>query len=527
MSQKTIRIIILGLAFLGAMALGLDCARPARAGVITVTTSADPVIPDGISMSFREALSITTGVWAGPFSLAEKNQMSGCFFNASSFLTGGCGAGNDTIVFSPTLTRALLLNTLPFIAPAASGLTVDGAVNSGRMIVQGNALTFKIFDVGANDVTIKNLTLINAAYPVYSASGIKHLQILDNFIGALPDSTSCSDPRLTYSFHTIEVQSGAGTGPADGTAYLAGNVVGCSQTMGVLIGGPYAYIGADKNGAWRKNYIGTDAFNHNLGNGLVYPDLGQGIYLGFSSGAVISGNSVAFNHAEGIYLREMTSNQTTNNDIHDNNAAGIFMTNSGLTALTSNTSRANVGPGLWLSGSQTTQNTITGGAYAQNGSAGIVEGAGAAQNSWNAFSAYANLGLSVDKSNDGLPGESGGLMITSVVRGNGVVTISGRLNSAYILTNYLAEVYRAAADPSGYGESKTFIGATSFTANFFGDTLWQVVDPSDIGGCYTAILTITPFGSPPTSYENAQNLCIATQYRVFVPNTTRNQPAAW
>lgn len=59
--------------------------------------------------------------------------MTGCTFNAGGMITGGCGAGGDTILFAPSLTEIVLNDNLPQIAK--DGVTINGAVSTGTSLL--------------------------------------------------------------------------------------------------------------------------------------------------------------------------------------------------------------------------------------------------------------------------------------------------------------------------------------------------------------------------------------------------------
>jgi parallel beta-helix repeat protein len=515
-------------------------AAPAGAGgVITVNTSNDPMARDGVSMSFREAISITNGALKGPFTLAEKQQMAGCAFNASGLLTGGCGMGNDTIRFVPTLTNVLMAARPPAIGPVARGLTVDGAVNSGVLILDGRAGADAMFDVGANDVTLKNLAVINvggngagigsrgqphrAAPTGFGAAiggngGFKGLQVLNSYLGVLPDSTSCSDPRLVRpNTANVFLSGGSGTGSGDATAYLANNVIGCALRDGIYSEAAHVVIGIDRNGTPGRNTIGTDAAGHNLGNGLAGPGRGSGIHLCCTAGTAgteVVANTIAYNSFHGIALRSTSSILVQGNEIHHNDPAGIFVESSGFNKLPDNLVHDNISSGVWLTGTLSTANAINGGAYTANGAAGITEGEGAAGNIWFAISTHDNFGLGVDKFDNGLP-DPPPVTIDSMARASTGVTVTGRYSGSMSAGfEYRVDLYRSAADPGGYGEGRAYVGSAFLAGSDPLVTTWQVVDPKG-PGCYTAIVTVINglVSNDNTSSEFARN----TTCTVFAP----------
>jgi hypothetical protein len=546
MRRLILSVVAAGAAIGVLLAAGRAWASAAPAppgGVITVNTASDPPARDGVHMSFREAISITTGALKGPFTLAEKQQMAGCTFNASGMLTGGCGMGNDTIRFAPALTHVLMAARPPAIGPAASGLTVDGAVNSGVIILDGRAGADGMFDVGANDVTLKNLVIVNVgggggdavrsgqshrAAPtglgvaVRGSGGFKGLQVLNSYLGVLPDSTGCDDPRLVrHNSANVLLSGGSGTSAGDATAYIANNVIGCGITGGIYSGAPYVLVGIDRNGTPGRNFIGTDAAGHNLGNGLGGAGRGSGIHLcctTSTAGTEVAANTIAYNAFHGVAMSGTRSILVQGNEIHHNEPAGIFVESSGLSKLPDNLVHHNISSGVWLTGTLSTANAISGGAYTANGAAGITEGAGAGGNVWFAISTRDNYGLGVDKFDNGLP-DPPPVTIDSTARTSTGVTVTGRYTGSLSTGfEHRIDLYRSAADPEGYGEGRAYVGSARLGWSDPPVTTWQIVDPKG-PGCYTAIVTAIDelAASEISSSEFARN----TTCRSFTPLIAR------
>ncbi|MBP8242430.1 MAG: hypothetical protein KAX36_08635, partial [Thermoflexales bacterium] len=165
--------------------------------------------------------------------------------------------------------------------------------------------------------------------------------------------------------------------------------------------------------------------------------------------------------------------------------------------------------GIWLhqtssTPGQTRDNKIVGGAYFRNGAAGISEHANADANTWSQISTYANLGLGIDKQDNGTPDLPQLTLnsITSVAQG---AQVSGTVTSDILIGNtYRVELYRIDPDPSGKGEGRSYVGFVNVFWNFTGNYGWTILDPSG-PGCYTATLTDSSFGGGVSS-EFSSNL---------------------
>jgi len=462
-------------------------AAAAGGGVFTVNTANDSNTPNDNELSLREAIEIADGALTGPFSPAEQIHMANCTFDAGHNIGNACGGGHNLIQFTPTLTQVKLTAGLPGITVTA--VTVNGAVNTGQIIINGQGLADDAFDVSADQFTLENAALINlTAYPVFSNHAIKGLVLANNNLGVPPGAASCSDPRLTQrNFTQVYLAFGGGSGaPGGGSAYLTGNLIGCSAHEALVIStSPYSYIGQAKDGAPGPNWIGTDPAGHDLNN------VEWGVLICCTAGAhgdQVLGNVIKYNGWDGIELSGATNAVVSGNELASNGGAGLRVEDSSLGLLSDNDSHDNLSSGIWLTGTQTVTNTISGGALHSNGAAGISEGAGAANNIWRLLSVYANQGLGIDKNDNGLPDATDNLAITGAIATGQGISVSGTITGTFLpgFYNYQVDVYALARDPSGFGEGQRWIGA----APVAGNRGWALLDPSR-AGCYTAVLTLT------------------------------------
>jgi parallel beta-helix repeat protein len=494
-------------------------AAPASGGaVLTVNSSVDSVnVGDGV-LSLSEAILVANGTLSGSFSYGERIQMHGCTFDNPGNITNACGGSNVLIQFTPTLTHVVLTDRQYMYGP---GTTISGSVASGVLIIDGSGGADNGFITFADDITIANLAIINIGGPAadvqtYVSNPHKGLRVFNSYLNVLPDTSSCSDPRLTAkaTFPAI-VWVGAGTaGPGAGTAYFYNNVIGCGVYDGIEVSGPYAYIGQDAGGNPGRNWIGVNAGGQPLPNGQS----GVNLSLPGAANAVVANNMIAYNTTWGVYLDQSQNETLSGNDIHHNQKTGVYVLSTTGTLLTNNLVHDNNDSGVWLSGGPTYNTAINGGAYYSNGLFGIVEGEGAGGNTWRQISTYNNLGLGIDKNDNGLPDATGGISLTSIVQSGGVVTVNGRYDGLVFLGyNYHIELYRLAPDASGYGEGRTYLGAYDLQYNSPNAPAWQINDPSGHADCYTAVLTIQDFFTPSyTSYEFAANYG-QCRFDVFLP----------
>ena len=480
-------------------------------GTLVVNDYTDADARDNF-LSLREAMSVVAGALPGPFTLPERVQMPGCTFNASGMIIGGCGAGGDTIHFAPALTEIVLTSNLPPIVK--EGLTINGAVSAGKIVINANAVVTYGFRVNADQVTLTNLTIVNTSG---NGNAIRlentlrmGLQIYNNYLGVRPGSTSCSAAAGITSRPYIGILLLGGSGMADygyGTAYIDNNVIGCAQNDGIVVqDAPYVYIGQNLSGGSAGNWIGVSRTGADIGND------GRGIFVccsNFATANQILGNHIAFNALDGIHLNQAGGATVNYNDIIGNSGPGIHVLDSASVTIANNTAHGNSGPGIWLDQTNpspllTRDNHIIGGAYYQNGAAGISESPFAAANTWSQISTYANFGLGVDKQDNGLPDTPAVTLdsLTPVAQG---VRVDGTLTTPVLIGNtYHIELYRIDPDPTGYGEGRHFIGSTDVTWNLAGNNHWSIANPSGLG-CYTAILTDTDLVGG-TSSEFSTNL---------------------
>lgn len=498
MTLRGLKYILTCLLLAGTSIPGQRPAASLRAsvagGVFVVNDATDADTRDS-ALSLREAMNVAAGA-TGPFTPQERSQLGGCAFNAIGEITGGCGAGGDTITFSPPLTQIILSSNLPQIIK--DGVTINGAVSAGTIIINANAAVNFGFRVNANQVTLTNLTIVNTSgtgNPIRLENNLwMGLQIYNSYIGVLPESTSCDGASGITSRPYVAVLLLGGSGMAGaglGTAYIDNNVIGCAVNDGISNQeAPYVYVGRNVAGGSAGNWIGVSRRGSNIGNN------GKGIAVccgSTTTGFQAQGNHIAFNRLHGVEVQGPLDGALTDNDVFANGGAGIRLIDSRAIMLTNNLAHENGSSGIWLhqtssTPGQTRDNKIVGGAYFRNGAAGISEHANADANTWSQISTYANLGLGIDKQDNGTPDLPQLTLnsITSVAQG---AQVSGTVTSVILIGNiYRVELYRIDPDPSGKGEGRSYVGSADVAWNFAGNFGWTILDPSG-PGCYTATLT--------------------------------------
>jgi parallel beta-helix repeat protein len=236
---------------------------------------------------------------------------------------------------------------------------------------------------------------------------------------------------------------------------------------------------------------------------------------------------IAYNTAWGVYLDQAQNETLSGNDIHHNLSTGVYVSSTTGTLLTNNLVHDNNDSGVWLSGGPTYGTTIIGGAYYSNGAFGIVEGEGAGSNTWRQISTYNNLGLGIDKNDNGLPDATGLISITAATRVGGVVSVTGEYLGGPNFRYHEIDLYRAAPDSSGFGEGRTYLGSTSFSDSFIVPVpVWTIVDPTGCGGTYTVVLTDHELFNvpPPQSFEFSANFNITPSCNLYSHTNLTSTP---
>lgn len=294
---------------------------PIRAnGVFVVNSAGDAIAYDSV-LTLREAMAAANGYTTGPFTDAEKAQISGCDWTPAApwYIVGSCGAGwPDEISFVASLQRITLSSTLPTLTDTRTWIHGNGGypiIDGGGMSVAGHA-----FIVNGSAIFITGLSIVNVApgapdqYADISlgpdAVGVR---LAYNYVGTQPGASSCTPSGVTRNaaYGVAVVYNTRGSpGTDNGVAYIYGNTIGCHTVAGVMNAADYVYIGVEPDGVTvNANLIGLNSNDVVLGNGTSADINAAGIYLegglGYVRWNLIRGNVISHNQGDGIRLNNV------------------------------------------------------------------------------------------------------------------------------------------------------------------------------------------------------------------------------
>ncbi|MDB5353523.1 MAG: Cna domain protein [Planctomycetota bacterium] len=418
-----------------------------NANGIVIASGASNNTIGGAIVAARNVISGNTGVGVLVTDTGSAgNSMQGNYIGLTS--SGTAGLGNAIGVE---------------LASGATGNSIGGSSVSNRNIISGNT-TSNILIVGStNNVVVGNTVGLNA-----------------------DGSTALGGTQASTA--GIELENGAIGNTIGGVAATANNVIAGSTGPGIQIRGQTGATGTiSANNLVQGNFVGTNLPGSVAvanGGGIVLRDGTTGNTVGGTAGG-LARNVVSGNTGAGVSL---LGTATTGNIIQSNL---IGLQSDGVTAL------ANTGDGVFVDGATNSQigGTVAGAAntIANNAGAGVFVNTGTGI-SIRRNSIFGNTGLGIDLAPKGVnqnvatnPGVGPNNLqnypvITGVVTTNNVTTVTGTLHSAPS-TSYSIEIYsNTAADPSGNGQGKTFVGSTNVTTDASGNATFTT--PT------TAILTV-------------------------------------
>lgn len=501
------------------------------------------------SSLFATSSTVTNTNDSGPGSLRQAilDANADSAADTISFNIPGAGVHTITILASgsgtaelPTITNPLTIDGST--QPGFSGTPLIEITNGGI----GHGLV-----ISSTNATIRSLVINGAAQGEIVASN-SVLAVLGCYLGINPAGTATVPNSGDGINASGSIQVGDGT-PAGRNVIAASLNIHARTTFGIALGGPTAtvqgnYIGTNATGTaglgttwsgvslsggsaligggspghgnvivalfWgvlfgggqggpvtgtvQGNRIGTDV----TGTRTVAPDVNTeaGVELNYATGVNIVGNQISGN-GNGVSIKgNQTNGATPQFNVVQGNLIG--------TAADGTSPLGNYrGHGIFISASP--NNTIGGVAPGQgniiafNGHAGVnVVGATATGNRILGNSIYSNGGLGIDFENEGVDlndagdNDTGGNnlqnypLITSVSVANNNATIKGTLNSTANTTFRLEFFSSAKRDPSGFGEGKTFLGATNATTDSTGNAPFNVTfalpNPSELTFTATA-----------------------------------------
>jgi len=350
------------------------------------------------------------------------------------------------------------------------GLSDDGngsASNGGNGVRIDGGAAFNIIGVGPTTFNVISGNDLSGV--LITGSGTRSNLVQGNYIGANAAGTGV----VGNGWDGVTLTNGAVQNTIGGVSATTLNVIGGNHEHGVFISGS-------------STATNTVAFNHiglnSAGIDIPLPNGENGIHLSSNThgnliGGPASANYVAYNGGAGVAAQSgANANQLLRNLVFSNTTSGVI-----------------------LAGAGTILNVLSELSAYNNGGDGIAERGGATANVWNVISTYGNGGLGIDKA----AGATTNIptapypVITSVNVGTG--QINGVANN-----NATVELYRAAPDPSGFGEGRTFLGST--VAN--GAGAWSLNVGPGLANCYTAFQTLAGVSS-----EFGPHTCLT----VFLP----------
>ncbi len=453
--------------------------------------NADGILDYGVSNTLG-------GTVAGARNIISGNLNYGIELDATDELVEGNYIGTDGTGETAVMNGSIIITdvnnsvsviendgTGVFIGFASTDCTVGGTTAGARNLISGNMIAGVVMEEDSSDLIEGN----------YIGTDVTGTVALGNGSFSFPNFNEyVNDPRELDFAHVaggVVVCSGVTSDTIGGTTAGAGNLISGNAGDGVNIsdGGTF-FSELTSQIVVEGNLIGTDANGTaplpNTGSGVDIVDGSQSNTIGgTTSGA---GNIIAFNMLNGVTVGnssffDPTPDMTAGNSILENS---IF---------SNGVPSADQGPfdmqgiGIDLGGNGVTQ----------NGSMGDVGP--------NLYQVFPDLG--------------------SVFTSDGVTTITGSLY-ANPNTTYRIEFFsNPTADPSGYGQGKTFLMATYVTTDFSGEADFDLDTPSGlpIGQFITATAT-DPAGNTSEFSADVENFGLDITGIAAISPNPRNTPVS-
>ena len=418
--------------------------------------------------------------------------------------------------FTATATDDPAGNTSEFSQDISSGTTVTNTNDSGP-----GSLRQAILNADANDAVPETISFnIPTTDPGY-ANGVFTIQphsdlpiLLDNITidgttqTKFTGDTNPLGPEVVLNGSLDSGGTGAGLRLDDNNT-VEGLVVNGFAGDGISLNW-YTTSHTAMNNAVLDNYIGTDptgtkAVPNNVGVNLT----GYGSPSQQATGNIIQGNLISGNLSTALGGGDFTGTQIIGNL--------IGTTRDGVSPL------GNGGDGITLGGAGAPNNLIKGNTIAYNKEDGILDApdysysvayttSGHQGNAFLQNSIFSNGMLGIDllapgtdgnidappgvplQNTPGGPHQGANLLqnnpvLTSAVSGASSTVITGSLNSTPSETFHLEFFASPTANASGYGEGKTYLGATSVTTDASGNASFSVALP--VGSLVGQVLSAT------------------------------------
>jgi hypothetical protein len=454
---------------------------------------------------------------------ALANSQTGVLIVASSNTIGGTatGAGN---VISGNARNGIDISAVGLTGTLFGG---SGYIGATANVVQGNYIGTDrtgaaplgnvqqgiIMEGGAANNTIGGLTSTPGTGPgnVVSANGYSGIVTFGSngnlIIGNIAGLNAAGTALLSNVYVGAGFTSGSSFNTLGGTAAGSRNIVSgnnVSSQGGVFVGA------GSSNNLVQGNFIGTDITGTRaLGNA------GDGVYIigainnTIGGQTTTAGNLISGNSHNGVHILNAVNFFGYTGPSTGNVVQGNFIG----TDVTGAVALGNAGDGVQIEGGAS-NNTIggttaaAGNTIAFNTGAGVVVGASASDsstigNTIRANSIFSNGGLGIDLGNDGVTpnGMGAGIgpndflnfpVLVHATPGNSteiVGTYSGLPNTLVTIDFYASP----AADPSGYGEGKRYLGATTVVTNASGSASFDVIlNASTVAGEFISATATDP-----------------------------------
>ncbi len=345
--------------------------------------------------------------------------------------------------------------------------------NDGNGVRIGEGAAFNI--IGAGPTTFNVISGNGLTGVLITGSGTRSNLVQGNYIGTNATATGAVGNGLDG----VGLVNGTTQNTIGGNSAPTLNIIGGNTAYGVYLSGS----GTATN-TISYNDIGVSTAGP---DDLPLPNNGGGIYLTSNThhntlGGAASANYVGYNGGDGVSL------------ISGANANQLLV----------NLVYANAESGVLLAGAGVSQNVLNGLRAFDNGADGFAERSSATLNTWQQVSIYNNGGLGIDKAATS-PSTNTPTVPYPVITWVNVDT--GQIQGV-ASNNATVELYRAAPDPLGFGEGRTYLG----TAVANGSGFWNITVAAGLPNCYTAFQTVAGESS-----EFGKHTCAT----VFLPQITR------
>ncbi len=422
----------------------------------------------GLKADGSAALPNSNGI--SLFELANNNVIGGTTAGAGNIISGNTNSG---VIFNDGA-NANRIEGNKIGTDATGAIDLGNGLNGVRILQGGilaNVTTSNI--VGGTTVSARNIISGNNSGGVYiTGTTTTNNTIAGNYIGSQADGNG----YLPNGVFGVRIESPNNT--VGGATIAHRNVISGqipSSDIGVQI------LNSATNTLVQNNYIGTNA----AGDDYLFN--GSNIVVS-GSGFVIDSNLIS-GALYGINIGNVTSGIITNNKL-GTNAAGTTFLGNGFSIFLQNSSNVKIGEDF---GGNVAPNIIAGGVG--NGRAGITIIGNGTGNLIRQNSIYDNGGIGIDLGNDGVTqNDSGDPDLANNLQNFPSIdyittTINGKLNSTPNRSFRIEFYTSTTADPSGYGEGKTFITNTVVTTDGSGNATFSVPNPIPVGGYISATAT--------------------------------------